>query len=237
VTARPDDLQGQELLARNEAGLGNFAAAATAQARVIALKAPEDTAGDHAALAEMLILAAGGYVSPEAEAALTAALKRDPKHGLARYYSGLMLAQTGRPDLGFGLWRALLETAAPDAAFLGALRAQIGDMALRAGVEYSLPVASPGPSAADMNAAADMTEADRTAMIAGMVEQLSARLASEGGPATDWARLIAAHGVLGQTDRAATIYLEAQDRFKGRPDDLAVLRAAARQANVAGVME
>jgi cytochrome c-type biogenesis protein CcmH len=74
-------------------------------------------------------------------------------------------------------------------------------------------------------------------MIAGMVEQLSARLASEGGPATDWARLITAHGVLGQTDRAATIYLEAQDRFKGRPDDLAVLRAAARQANVAGVME
>ncbi|NUB43409.1 c-type cytochrome biogenesis protein CcmI [Fertoebacter nigrum] len=233
VASRPGDLQGQELLARNEAQLGRFSEAAAAQAQVIALKAPGDSAADHAALAELLILAAGGYVSPEAESALTEALRRDPQDGLARYYSGLMLAQTGRPDLAFQIWRGLLESSGPDAPWLPALRAQIGDMARRAGVDYALPdTALPGPSAADVEAAADMTDADRQAMIEGMVAQLSDRLATEGGPAADWARLIAAYGVLGQTDRAAAIYAEAQGRFQGRTADLAALQSAAEQAGV-----
>jgi cytochrome c-type biogenesis protein CcmH len=37
VAERPDDVQGQRLLARNEAALGNYAAARAAQERVVAL--------------------------------------------------------------------------------------------------------------------------------------------------------------------------------------------------------
>ena len=70
-------------------------------------------------------------------------------------------------------------------------------------------------------------------MIRGMVEQLSDRLASEGGPAADWARLITSLGVLGEGERAKAILAEAEGRFAGRDADLAVIRAAAVQAGVA----
>ncbi|MBL8562629.1 MAG: c-type cytochrome biogenesis protein CcmI, partial [Gemmobacter sp.] len=234
VAARPDDARGLELLAQNEARLGNFAAAHAAQARLIALKGEAAKAEDHAALAEMLILAAGGYVSPEAEAALQAALSRDAQNGSARFYSGLMLMQTGRPDLAFPIWRDLLEQSPPGAPWVAPIRQDIAQLAQVAGVRYEPPKAAmPGPDAAAVEAASGMEAGDRQAMIEGMVEQLNERLAREGGSAAEWARLIASLGVLGQTERARAIYGEAQGRFAGRAEDLAALKAAAEQAGVA----
>ncbi|MCC6305837.1 MAG: c-type cytochrome biogenesis protein CcmI, partial [Rhodobacteraceae bacterium] len=86
VAARPDDVEGHRLLAENEAALGNHAAAARAQGRLVALLGDAATAADHVLHADLLIRAANGYVSPEAEAALTEALRRDPANGAARYY-------------------------------------------------------------------------------------------------------------------------------------------------------
>ncbi|MBD3678910.1 MAG: c-type cytochrome biogenesis protein CcmI [Rhodobacteraceae bacterium] len=236
VAERPNDLQGQMLLARNEAGLGNFVAAHTAQERVIAIKGDAATAQDYADYAELMIMAAGGYVSPEAEAALSETLKREPENGPARYYSGLMFAQNDRPDLAFRLWRPLLEGSQPDDPWVPAIRAQIEDLADRAGVRYELPPeAAPlrGPSAADVDAAGEMSAEDRAAMIRGMVAQLSDRLATEGGPPEEWARLIGAYGVLGETERAAAIWTEAQTVFGDTPEALAPIRAAAERAGVA----
>jgi cytochrome c-type biogenesis protein CcmH len=68
---RPDDARGMELLASNEAALGNFRAARIAQERLIELLGDEVTGNHYIDLAEMMVLAAGGYVSPEAEAALS----------------------------------------------------------------------------------------------------------------------------------------------------------------------
>ena len=236
VAANPEDIRGQELLARNEAALGNFAAAAAAQSQVIALKTPADTAEDHAALAELKIIAAAGIVTPEAESALTEALRRDPQNGTARYYSGLLLAQTGRPDMAFKLWRGLLEGSQPGDPWVPPLRAQIEELAWLAGVKYDLPpetaAAPTGPTTADMQAAADMSPEERKAMIESMVEGLNTRLATEGGTAAEWARLIGALGILGQTDRARAIHAEALTRFQGREADLAEIRAAAERAGL-----
>lgn len=247
VSERPFDLQGQELLARNEAALGNFRAAYEAQRQIIALKDPKSEGEDHAILAELMILAAGGYISPEAEAALTEALRRDPQNGTARYYSGLMFVQTGRPDMAFRVWRPLLESSPPDAPWVPPLRAQIEDVALSAGIPYQMPAestqpamppmsqggAAPGPTAEDVEAAGEMSPEDRQAMIRSMVDGLNDRLASEGGTAEEWARLIGALGVLGETERARAIWTEAQGRFAERPEDLQMIRAAAAQAGVA----
>ena len=98
-------------------------------------------------------------------------------------------------------------------------------------MRYTLPpegASGRGPSAADMQAAAEMSEEERQQMIGGMVEGLAARLAASGGPAQDWARLIGALGVLGQTDRARGIWAEARLAFADRPEDLALIDAAAR---------
>lgn len=238
VAGRPDDLRGQELLARNEAGLGNYIAAYRAQAQVITIKADAATADDFATLAELQILAASGYVSPEAEKALTEALRRDAKNGLAQYYSGLMLAQIGRPDTAFQIWRGLLENSSVQDPWFAPLQAQIAGLASFAGVHYTPPGAStapmmPGPAEADMAAAADMSDADRQAMIEGMVGKLSSRLATEGGSAQEWARLIGAYGVLKRPEEAKAAWAKAQTTFSNSPDDLATVRAAAEAAGVA----
>lgn len=237
MAERPDDLRGLELLARNEAALGNFKAAQTAQRQIVTVKGDDATAEDYAALAEAMILTAGGYVSPETEDTLIAALERDPKNGLARYYSGVMFTQIGRFDRAFTLWRALLEEGPADAPWIAPIRAQLPDIAARAGVNYEMPPAPgqglSGPSAGDVAAAAEMQAQDRQAMIEGMVAQLGARLASEGGSAEEWARLITSLAVLGRIDEAREIYAEAVTRFEGRTVELQGLRQAAVTAGVA----
>lgn len=235
VQDRPDDLRGLELLARNEAAMGNMAAATAAQKAIIAVKGADATAEDHAAEAELMIMAAGGYVSPEAEQALVRALEADPRNGTARYYTGTMFAQVGRFDRTFILWNRLLQESPPDAPWVAPIREQITDIAARAGVNYTLPPAasSRGPTGADIEAAGEMTPEDRQAMIEGMVEQLGARLAQEGGPAEDWARLITSLAQIGRMDQARAIYAEAQQRFAGRTVELSGLRQVAVEAGVA----
>lgn len=231
IAARPGDQQGLRLLAVNEGNLGNYAASTAAWLRLIDAQGPDAPVADLVSLAESMALATGGLISPEAEVVLERILSRDPVNGTARYYLGLMFAQTGRPDLTFRLWRGLLEDSEPDDPWVPAIRATITDLAEVAGVRYTLPppmAGGRGPSAADMQAAADMTEAERQEMIGGMVERLSARLAASGGPAQEWAQLIGALGVLGQTDRARAIWAEARLVFADSAADLALIDAAGR---------
>lgn len=233
VMTRPDDQQGWELLARHEASLANYAAAARAQSHLIELRGPAASVEDLANLADMMVAATAGEVSPEAETVLREILRRDPENLAARYYLGLLYAQTDRPDVAFRLWRVVVESGQNDVIHVQLARGQIEEAAFRAGIDdYALP-SERGPNAAQMADAANMSEEDRTAMIEGMVAQLSARLASDGGTSDEWARLINAYGVLGQTDRARAIYQEAELVFGGSAGDLAKIREAGAAAGVA----
>ncbi len=239
---RPQDLQGHQLLAHNEAMLGNFREAADAQTRVIEIRGAQAGADDHAVLAEYLILAAGGAVSPEAEAVLEQVLRRDPQNGVALYYTGLLFAQTGREDRTFAVWRRLHDMSPGDAPWMDELRASLPELAEIAGVRYQLPPRpparaamaeqGPGPTREDIEAAEDLSEEERTEMVEGMVARLMNRLATEGGAPEDWARLIAALGVLGDTERAEAIWEEAQVVFGAEPEALAPVRAAAENAGL-----
>ncbi len=235
VAERPDDVQGQLLLVQHESRSGNMIAAHQAMARVIALKGEQASAQDYGEYAELLMLAANGYVSPEAQAALRAALTLDPNLGAARYYWGMMLGQIGRPDQAFDLWARTLRAGPADAPWIPPIRAQIEEMAARAGaLNFTLPDAptTSGPSQQDVQAAADMSDEDRQQMIQGMVAQLSARLASEGGSADEWAQLIGALGVLGDSDRAQSIFTEARGVFANDPAGLERIIGAGRSAGL-----
>ena len=232
VADRPDDQRGLELLAANEARLGNLPEARAAQEQLIRLKGDTATADDHAALAELMIMAAGGLVSPEAEETLARALTLDATNGTARYYYGLMAAQVGRFDRTFGLWEPLLRDSPPDAPWIAPIRAQIADVAARAGIEYTLPTALPGPDGDALTAAGEMSEEDRQAMVEGMVAQLGERLATEGGTVEEWARLISSLAVLNRMDEAAAIYAEALEVFDGSPSQRSFLREAALNAGL-----
>jgi cytochrome c-type biogenesis protein CcmH len=223
---RPQDIEGHRLLARSLASLGRWPEARAAQERVVELLGDRTTAADLVDLAEARILAAGGYVSPEAEAALARALALDPEDPVARYYSGLTLLQGGRPDLAHRVWSRLLAQAPPDAPWIEPLRAGVAEAARLAGL-------APGPSAADVEAAGAMAAEDRQAMIEGMVSGLAERLASEGGPPQDWAQLIRSLGVLGRPDEAASVLAEAREAHAGDAAALAAIEAAARDAGLA----
>jgi len=245
VQDRPGDLRGLTLLAQNESALGNYAAAYEAQQKIIDIKGDAAPASDYAYLAELKISAAGGYVSQQAEDALRAALERDPQTPAARFYMGIYLMQVDRPDAAVREWDTLLRQSNPDAPWVAPIRARIEELAWRAGLtDYELPempqAAAPaqtppvsGPSAADIDAAGEMSEGDRQQMIQGMVQGLSQRLATEGGTSAEWSQLIRALGVLGNTEQAATIWAEAQGVFAEQPEALEQVRAAARAAGVA----
>ncbi|MCU9838006.1 c-type cytochrome biogenesis protein CcmI [Ruegeria sp. WL0004] len=234
VAKRPDDIQGHILLAQHEANTGNLRAAYAAKARVIELLQGDVTAADFSEQAELMIMAAGGYVSPEAEGVLRQALQRNPEYGPARYYWGVMLLQVGRPDLAFEIWVRTLEAAPADAAWAEAIRTRIGEVAMRAGVEYTPPpvAALPGPSQEDMQAASEMDADSRNEMIRGMVERLSERLATEGGTPQEWSRLIGALAVLGETERAQTILAEARQVYAETPEALTLIESTAQQAGL-----
>ncbi|WP_323781277.1 c-type cytochrome biogenesis protein CcmI [Leisingera sp.] len=237
---RDNDAQGQALLAQHEANLGNFKAAYAAKTNYIRLAEGQVNARDFTELAELKIMAAAGYVSPEAQTDLQQARAIDPAHGPARYYWGLMLGQIGRPDLAYREWAATLRDGPADAPWIKGIQGQIEEMAFRAGVEYQpIPPAGgtapalPGPSAEDMAASSGLSAEDRQQMIRGMVTRLSDRLASEGGSAEEWARLIGALSVLGDSARARTVYDEARGAFAADQDALELLETIAAQTGIA----
>jgi len=225
IAERPTDIQGLTLLTQNEARLGNFTAARAAQQQLVAAYGADVPVDELLSLVDIMVYAAGGFVSPEAEAVLAEIVRRDPENPAARYYVGLFHAQSGRADLAFRVWRRLLESSAPDDPWVPVIRDNIIDLAAAAGVEYAPPTMR-GPTAADIAAAGDMSVEDRQEMIRTMVQGLSDRLASDGGPPEDWARLITALGVLGETTRARAIADEAEQVFAAAPDALETIRAA-----------
>ncbi|OIP81986.1 MAG: hypothetical protein AUK37_09965 [Rhodobacterales bacterium CG2_30_65_12] len=84
-----------------------------------------------------------------------------------------------------------------------------------------------GPSAEDMDAAAEMSAEDRNDMISGMVARLEGELMSDGGAPERWVQLFKVLGVLGDVDRAKAAWTRAQADFAGDEAALAQIRAAA----------
>ncbi|NHB78341.1 c-type cytochrome biogenesis protein CcmI [Rhodobacter calidifons] len=210
---------------------GDFHAAVRVQERLVALRGSAADTSDHANLALALVAEAGGYVSPEAEAALRASLRADMTNELARYLVGEMFVQGGRFDQAFRFWRPLAENGNPSAPWTASIRERIGQVAELAGVRYAAPQA-PGPTASDIAAAGGMSPEDGQAMIEGMVAQLSDRLATEGGTVEEWNRLIRSLAVLERLAEAQTIYDEAKAQFAGRPAELSFLRLAAVESGL-----
>ena len=228
---RPDDVQGLTLLAHNEARLGRFAEARAARERVLEVKGDDAAAEDYLFLMDAMVFAAAGYVSPEAESILQRILSFAPDSGVAQYYLGLVEKQNGRADLAFPIWRRLLEDGPADAPWVPVIRSEIAAVAAAAGVRYRPPEGR-GPTAADIAAADGLTAEERQDMIRGMVAGLADRLATEGGPVQDWARLITSLGVLGEIERATEIADEARLVFADEQSALELIEDARSRAGI-----
>ena len=236
LAEEPDNRDGWLLLGRSYAQLNQLDAAAEAYRQAIALGF--DDAEVQSALGEMLAARDGGKIGPEARSAFAAALAQDPQDPRARYYAGLALAQDGRGQEAIDLWLGLLRQSTAEAPWRPVVVQQITLAAARLGIEVpELPFApgpvapgpadrgaaqggaQPGPSAADVEAAGQMSAEDRAAFIRSMVARLAERLKREPGDFQGWLRLARAYGVLGDRDQARDALTRAEAAIRELPED------------------
>ena len=228
---RPYEVRAWAFLARTEASVGNMQRASRAQERVIALLGDAAIDLDYVRLLDFLVTGVKGYVSPEVEAITFSLLQSDPDSTAGQYYAGLLYAQNDRPDRAFSFWRSVIEDSDTDALYWNSAANQISSVAAQLGIDYALP-GQRGPTADDLAEAQDMTNQDRNTMIKDMVGQLADRLATEGGPPQDWARLISSLVVLGETETSLNVLSEAEKTFGGDVQAVEILRRAAREAGL-----
>jgi cytochrome c-type biogenesis protein CcmH len=228
----PQDGRGWEVLAPVYMRLGRFDDAVKARRNAVRLLGASPTR--EADLGEALVAAANGVVTAEAKAAFDRALALDARDPRAKFFAGLAAQQDGKDAEAAAIWRDLLAHAPADAPWANMVRQSL------ARLENAKPQpAAPGPSAADVAAAADMSPQARLQMIRSMVERLAERLARDGSDLDGWARLVRAYLVLGEHERARGAAADARRALAGDPDKLRRLDAAladlAPGGNVAGV--
>lgn len=200
---KPDDLRGWEVLAPSYVALRRYDDAVMAWMRAISLGG--ETAARLASLGEAQVFAANGIVVPAARQTLARAEGLDPLEPRAQYYLGLAEIEDGKKEAALKRWKALVARAPADARWKAGIETEI------AGLEAA--PAMPGPSAADVEAAGELSPQARQQMIETMVGRLAARLESSPDDLQGWLRLIRAYQVLGKTgeakaasDKAKTIF-------------------------------
>ena len=219
LASEPQHLESLVARATALTQLGDFKAAYETMDLVLQVQGDKASAEQWTGFGLLQVYALQGqYVSPQAEAAFRQALAINEAEPMARYYIGLLYAQTDRPDLAFRLWRPL-EGGPPTAPWVELASERIEAAASAAGIRYSLAQGDglAGPSAEDVEAASTMSEEDQRAMIEAMVSGLSDRLATEGGPPEAWERLIRSLVVLDRPDQARAILAEAERAFATDP--------------------
>ena len=209
LARNPEDGSGWEVIAPVYMQLGRFDDAVEARKKSLALNG--DTATREADLGEALAAAANGVVTADAKAAFERAVARDPHEAKARYFLGLAAAQDGAGDQAAAIWRSLLADAPAGAPWVKFVREAL------AGVTGASVLAA-GPSADDVAAAADMSDAARRDMVRGMVARLAERLHNNGTDVEGWLRLVRSYMVLGDRDKAKNAAADAKRALADHPD-------------------
>jgi cytochrome c-type biogenesis protein CcmH len=195
----PTDGRGWNVLAPVLARLGRYDDAVRAFRSSIAYSG--DSAERRSDLGEALAGSAGGVVTAEAKAEFKRAVALNVSDPKANYFLGLAAEQDGRNAEAAAIWRDMLAKAPQDAPWRPLVQAAL--------VRVGGP-APPALSNETMAAAKDMNEADRGAMIRGMVERLATRLKQDGGDIEGWLRLVRAYMVMGEREKAASAALDAR---------------------------
>ena len=227
LARNPGDTEGWRTLGWSYLNVGRFDEAAAAYAKAVERDPGNSEFRD--GLLEALVGAANGVVTREARAAIAQTLQRDPKDARARYFAGLASEQDGDKATALATWTALMNDAGAGIgeSLAADLKSRVSDLRRDMGVGAGAdgpqiaaaaageraPVSAPGGTAApraagngpnrqDVEAAAAMAPADRTAMIRGMVDGLASRLERSPHDADGWIKLIRSRVVLGEGDLA-----------------------------------
>jgi cytochrome c-type biogenesis protein CcmH len=220
----PADGRGWTVLAPVLARLGRYDDAVRAFRNSITYNG--DSAERRADLGEVIAAAAGGVVTSEAKAEFERAIALNADEVKASYFLGLAAEQDGRGADAASIWRAMLAKAPPDAPW----RPVVGAALARVGGGSTAPVLSDDAVAAAKN----MNEADRSAMIRGMVERLASRLKQNGDDVEGWLRLVRAYMVMGDRDKAKGALTEARQAVANDAERLRQLNEGLKNLGLDG---
>jgi len=220
----PDDGRGWDVIAPVYMRLGRYDDAVRADRNI--LRTLGETADRQASLAEALIAQANGVVTVEAKSLFERVKEAEPGNARANFYLGLAAEQDGRTADAAQIWRALIAQAPSDAPWLPAVRQAL------ARVDASAQ--APGPSAEDVAAANSMAPADREQMVRAMVDRLATRLHTDGSDVDGWLRLMRAHMVLGDKDKARAAAADARKALKDDPAKLRQIEDGAKNFGLGG---
>lgn len=202
----PGDPRGWLLLGRTYLGLGDATDAALAYKHAIEHAPPEARAPLLSNYGYALVVAAGGSVPAEAEAAFREALARNPKEVMARFYLGEAYAERRDAAHALELWQGLLADTPPNAPWRDALLDRI---ALAEG-----KTAAPPPN------------------VAAMVQGLADRLKAHPNDPAGWQRLLKAYSVLGERDKARAGLADARKALASDAAASAALESEARDLHL-----
>jgi cytochrome c-type biogenesis protein CcmH len=219
----PTDGRGWNVLAPVLARLGHYDEAVRAYRNSINYNG--ESADRRADLGEVLVGAAGGVVTSEAKAEFERAVALNADEAKANYFLGLAAEQEGRTAEAASIWRALLAKASSDAPWRPLVQAAL------ARVAGSI---APGLSDDAMAAAKDMNEADRGAMIHGMVDRLATRLKQNGDDVEGWLRLVRAYMVMGDRDKAKSAQADARQAVASDAERLRQLNEGLKNLGLDG---
>ncbi|MGV6801541.1 MAG: c-type cytochrome biogenesis protein CcmI [bacterium] len=215
----PDDVEGWRMLGWSLFNRERYQQSAQAYKRAIDLSA--NNAEFWSAYGEALVMAAGGFVTEEAQTAFGQTIKLNPQDPRARFFKGLALDQSGKTQEAITAWIEIVNNAPLGAEWAPDLRNRIVSRAEEIGMDISgrlksAPQASTAPaapSAAQVEAAMEMPAQDRQAMIENMVSGLATKLENNPRDADGWARLLRSRMVLGQKEQAQRDLQSALDAF------------------------
>ena len=219
----PTDGRGWSVLAPVLARLGRYDEAVRAYHNSITYAG--DSAARRADLGEAITGAAGGVVTAEAKAEFERAVALDADEVKASYFLGLAAEQDGRGAEAASIWRAMLAKAPPDAPWRPLVQSAL------ARVGGSAVPALPDNAVA---AAKDMNEAERGAMIHGMVDRLASRLKQNGDDVEGWLRLVRAYMVMGERDKARSALTEARQAVANDAERLRQLNEGLKNLGLDG---
>ncbi len=233
LAKNPEDARGWEVIAPVYMRLGRMDDAAKAWTTAIRIAGPSERR--NIGLGEALVAAGDGAIGPEAQAAFRGALAAEPKAVLPRMYLAAALSQEGKKDEAVAAWKALVASGTDADPWMGVAREELAKAEAVAAGKAVTPLATPeaatppGPTAAEVQAAGQMSSADRSKMIGDMVARLDERLKSSGGTIEEWERLIRAYRVMGRTAEADDAIARARTALAADPAATARLDALAAQ--------
>jgi len=219
----PTDGRGWTVLAPVLTRLGRYEDAVRAWRNAIIYAG--DNSERRADLGEALTAAAGGVVTGTAKAEFERALAINADEVKASYFLGIAAEQDGRKDAARSIWEAMLAKAPADAPWRPMVQAALS----RVG-----GVSAPALSAETMAAARDLNDADRGAMIRGMVDRLATRLKQNGDDVEGWLRLVRAYMVMGERDKALSALSDARQAFADNAERLKQLNDGLKNLGLDG---